>query len=326
MTAWKAWWGLVCGLALVYGPGRLEGATPPPEGGDGWATEVVVPPEFGTPLGTSGFGTLSAVAADRYMVVRWMPSRALSSAPGSPGIQASTDTPGKRILRDWRSWPMTRAAGGAFEARIPVASIDVPTAYFLTRFPGVPEGNRGVPEVTAAREFWPRVAGMTEPTEPFRGFVEGFEEGLRGWELVSVRDAGDAGRGLVASTNALSGSRALRLEIPPGRGSVTVGTVRVRGWMLTEHRVEAIRIAARTESGEGRLGVALHSRARTGADALAVHPARGEFRVLPTWQRLEIPIEAFVGLRPYWVDWLTFQFFGESGTSLVLDDLELVLR
>ncbi len=315
--------GLVLSMALtnaILSPGSTNA---PPDGGDGWSSDVRPPSEFGRRrvAGATGiYGNLTARVAERHMVVRWTPPRSVAATGPIPVVRASTDTPGKRVLRDWRPWPMKRTEGGAFEARIPVPSVEVPTAYFLSR------ELREATEASPVREFWPRLAGMTEPTEPFRGFVEGFEDGASGWELVTAVGDASPGRHLRLSTNALSGGGALRVEIPPGRGSVTVGTVRVRGWMLTEHPVEAIRVAARTESGEGRLGCVLHSRARAGADDLAVHPARGEFRVLPAWQRLEVPVEAFVGLRPYWVDWLTLQFFGDSGGAVLLDDLELVLR
>lgn len=312
---------LLAGVLAVGVIAESRGADVPDDA-DVWLTNAVPPAGFTVvhpSRESAGFGLLTAVAADRHMVVRWTPPRSMSGAVGTIRIHASTDIPGARAVRDWREWPTTRTEGGSFEARVPLLTVDVPTAYFLDR------QKDGLREASGVREFWPRKAGLHEPTDVFMGFLDGFEAGREGWEIASAVAGGAAdGGALTISTNGLSGRAALRVEIPPGRGSVTVGTVRVRGWMLTEHRVDAIRVAARTESGTGRLGCALHTRART--KELAVHPARGEFQLGPGWQRLEVPLDAFVGVRPLRVDWLTLQFFAESGGAVLLDDLELVLR
>ena len=129
---------------------------------------------------------------------------------------------------------------------------------------------------------------------------------------------------LRTAANALTGLRALRIEVPDGRASMTVGTVRIQGWMLIEHAPVAVRFAARTEGGEGKVGCRLHGHA--GTDRVAVFPTRAEFSIGPEWRRLEVPIQAFSGLRPLEVDWMTIQFRAESGRALLVDDVELVLR
>lgn len=308
-------------MSVVASPPSLRAAESPgpvaEEPADAWlgGDGAVPPPEAGVVEGGSRFALLAASRGGNRMTIRWPnPGPAATEVT----VWASADEPGHWGVRDWRRFPMavTRTGEGeSWEAAVPVASVAVPTVYSVR---GVIDG---LPRVSGLRIFRPERAGMTEPTSPFLGFVDGFEEGLEGWEGPVVEGrAGVVSR----STNALSGRWSLRVEVPPGRGSVVVGTVRIRGWMLREPGVTAVRLAVRTESGEGRLRLALHSRART--DRLAVHPVVDEPRVGPQWQRVEVPLEAFRGLEPGAVDWFSVQLVAESGRALLLDDVELELR
>ncbi len=298
-------------LAFLVGAARgLAGV----EAADGWLTNAPPPPPaWGAPLPGEPAPDIAASVVDRRLGVGFTPGAALDPE-AMVVLVASTGAPGHWRSRDWRSRPMTRAEA-RWTAILPLTSVEVPVVYFLSIVDG------GRTNATDLRLFQPRLAGLSAPTFPFTGYLDGFEEGLGSWEP-TVAVGGKEVWG--PSTNALSGRSALRLSVPAGRGSMTIGTVRVQGWMLDEHAPIAVRFAARTEFGSGRVGCALHSHART--EELAVHPALGAFEVGPSWQRLEIPMAAFAGLRPSAVDWFTVQFFAEPGRALLLDDVELVLR
>jgi hypothetical protein len=262
-------------------------------------------------------GLVSAAFVDRRLRVEWNGATnlvAASTDSAVPRVLVSTDAPGHWPVRDWRSWPMT-GRPGAWEARIPLVSAATPVVYF------VEASGAGVTNASSMRWFRPRLAGVTEPTLPFTGHLEGFEQGLAGWEWGG---SGDGSPWMTVSSQAWSGRGALRMEVPSGRASATVGTVRVRGWMLAEHAPRQVVVVARTERGAGRIRMALHGDARS--PQLAVFPAKSEFEVGTRWRRVEVPLDSFVNLRPSSVDWLTIQFLAESGRAVLLDDLELELR
>jgi|GEM_PF-645277 len=262
-------------------------------------------------------GLVSAAFVERRLRVEWRGGTedgADRTGASVPRVLVSTDAPGHWPVRDWRSWPMT-GRPGAWEARIPLVSATTPAVYF------VEASEAGMTNASAMRWFRPRLAGVTEPTLPFAGHLEGFEQGTVGWEWGG---SGDGSSWMMVSTQAWSGRGALRVEVPAGRASATVGTVRVRGWMLSEHAPRQLVVVARTEKGTGRVRMALHGEARS--PRLAVFPAKSEFEVGPKWRRIEVPLASFVNLRPSSVDWLTIQFLAESGRAVLLDDLELELR
>lgn len=306
-------------VALAWGlGGAASGQTPEPAPApepvaDEALSDGVPPPDAGA-VEPGGRGSiLTAVREGSRMAIRWVPADGVQ--PADPVAWVSTGAPGHWPARDWRRWTLKEEAGGVRVARVPVVSASEPVVYCVGERVGE------VRRCSPLRVFRPEAAGFREPTAPFLGFLEGFEDGIEGWE-------GPAGAGregaLRASSQALAGRGALRMEVPAERGSVTVGTPRIRGWMFREHAVSAVRVAVRTESGNGRLRFALHS--RTGTDGLAVHPVAFEPVVGPGWQRIEVPVEAFAGLRALEVDWFSVQFLAESGRALLLDDVELVLR
>lgn len=306
-------------LALVLGAGLIAAASfrPMPAGAaddppDAWASGEwsARTPTVGEPDGAA-YVRLSGRSAGRHLEIRWEPDEVLIIDQATAWV--STDASDAHTVRDWRTFPMQRA-GGAWIARIALRSIEVPTVYF------VQSQQDGRSTASPPRIFRPRAAGWEGPTYPFGGYLDGFEEGTEGWELV----AGGGAHQLTLSTNALSGRGALSLQVPSGRGSVTVGSARLRGWMLTEHRPRAVRLAVRTEFGTGRVHLSLHSRART--PDLGVHPAAWGAVVDDHWRRIEIPLGDFASLRAAQVDWMTLQFFADSGTTLLVDDVELVMR
>jgi hypothetical protein len=262
-------------------------------------------------------GVVSAAFVDRRLRVEWSgatPATSESTVSPVPRVLVSTDAPGHWPVRDWRSWPMT-GRPGAWEARIPLLSAFTPVVYF------VEASAAGTTNASAMRWFRPRLAAVTEPTFPFTGHLEGFEQGMAGWEWGG---SGDGSAWMTVSSDAWSGRGALRIEVPSRRASATVGTVRVRGWMLAEHAPRQLVVVARTEKGTGKIRMALHGDARS--PQLAVFPAKSEFEVGPRWRRIEVPLSSFVNLRPSSVDWLTIQFLADSGRAVLLDDLELELR
>lgn len=312
--SWAVWrmaiWLIGLGMGMGMGMGSAVRAAEPADA----ALEGLDGDPF---ISGSRTGLVTASFVDRRLLVEWRAEPGGGTdGPGAsaPRVMASTDAPGHWPVRDWRSWAMTGRPGG-WEARIPLISASAPVVYFIEAV------DAGKTNASAMRWFRPRAAGVEEPTFPFAGHLEGFEQGMVGWEWGG---SGDGSDWMTVSTEAWSGRGALRIEVPAGRASATVGTVRVRGWMLVEHAPRKVVVVARTEKGTGRLRMAMHGDARS--PGLAVFPAKTEIEVGPKWRRVEVPIESFVNLRPAAVDWLTIQFLAESGRAVLLDDLELELR
>ena len=169
------------------------------------------------------------------------------------------------------------------------------------------------------RVFDPGGAGLAAPSDPRWTFLAGFEDMLEGWELATgarnpppleVASPGSSGRGALAVT------------VPPGRASVAVNTTVLRGWMLLElGPAAALRVAARTDAGPGRLRVWLATQA--GSPEFVRHEGPPAWEVGPEWRRFEAPLAAFSRLRPGEVDRVTFEFSGRAGQRLLLDDVEL---
>ncbi|MBX3745062.1 MAG: hypothetical protein KF833_07105 [Verrucomicrobiae bacterium] len=303
----------VLGAILAAGslllPAHAPAATTPPDAWlpAGWTHPASAAIDRDDAL----YQRLAGRSSGRRLEIRWEPE------PGPEVDHAtawvSTDPLDERVVRDWRTVPMERESG-AWTARIALPTIDAPSLYF------VQAGRNGRVTASPARAFHPRPAGWDAPTYPFSGYLEGFEDGADAWELVAGGKSGD----LSVSAQALSGRAALRVQVPSGRGSVTIGSARLRGWMIEEHRPLAVRLAVRTEFASGRVHLSLHSRART--PDLAVHPAAWGVMVDDRWRRVEVPLGDFASLRAPQVDWLTIQFFADSGTALLLDDVELVMR
>ncbi len=297
--------GLLAGLGVGPGVGAAEPADAALEGLEG------------EPFIAGGqTGRVTAAYVDRQLLVTWRDEAVEGSGSregAAPRVLTSTDAPGHWPARDWRAWPMTGRTGD-WEARIPLESATTPVVYFV-------EAGGGATNASAMRWFRPRLAGVMEATRPFTGHLEGFEQGIAGWEWGG---SGDGASWMATSTQAWAGRGALRMEVPVGRASATVGTVRLRGWMLVEQAPVNLVMVARTEKGRGRLRLALHGGARS--EGLAVYPARREVEVGPAWRRVEVPIDSFVNLRPSMVDWLTVQFLADAGSAVLLDDVELELR
>lgn len=300
---WTRVWLVVSWLGLGVGAGAADA---PDQALEGAVTD---------PFASGGrSGVVSASLADGRLRVAWAADGRSGADNEAPRVIASTDALGHWAVRDWRSWPMVWAEG-RWQVSLPLLSTSVPVVYFVEQIVS------GSTNQSAMRCFRPKLAGISEPTLAFRGFLEGFEQGLVGWEWGG---SGDAGPWMTVSSQAWAGKGALRLAVPSGRGSATVGTVRLRGWMLEEHLPRAIRMMTRMESGEGRLRLALHGNART--EGLAVYPAQTDIPVTTEWRRVEVPLKDFVHLRPATVDWMTLQLLADSERAVLVDEVELVLR
>lgn len=313
---WGWGWGwVVVWLWVVLLGGRVGANAVEEPGVDAWCSGTIPGLEAEASPGWFEDLKASVVGEERRLAVVWAPPREVGTN-GAAVVEVSTGRAGHWPSRDWKRWPMQPSAEG-WRAMVAVASVEAPLVYFV-RYTA-PAGGRAV--ASPLRLFRTVASDLTTPTFVFNGFLDGFEEGIPGWEAVA---AGLPETVLQASAKALTGRGALRMEVPPGRASVTVGTVRVQGWMLEEHAPVALRFAARTESGDGQVHCDLHGFART--PQVAIYPTQADFPIGPEWRRLEVPMEAFTGLRPGTVDWFTIQFRAESGRALLVDDLELVLR
>lgn len=292
-------------------------AVPRETPGDAWLdpAPVIIPPDSApVPAEEASrvpFAQLRCDAGRWNAKVVWPKTNELSAA--SAVVVYSIDPPGHWAVRDWRTIPMTRNPS-AWEASIPIPSTTVPVVYYLRH------SVAGVTRASPARILQPDKAGIEEPSQPFTGFLDGFEQGIQGWSGGTGREPEGA---ISYSTNAFSGSGALRLQIPNQRSTIAAATVRLRGWMLWDFSPTALRFAARAPRGTGRLRCALVSHART--PEVQIHTSARDHEVHKDWTRIEIPLSDFPGLRWRDVDWMTFQFFDEPGADLLVDDVELVL-
>lgn len=261
-------------------------------------------------LSTHPAANLSGAALDGRLRVTWPPPAPPTNA--AVRLRFSTDAPGHWPARHWRTLPMAWR-DGIWTADVPVVTTETPVIYFAE----VTEA--GGERATPMRVFSPGKAGLAASSVPRWTFLEGFEEGLDGWELaMGVTNAPP----LRPVSPGASGRRALAVAVPEGRASVAVATTSLRGWMLLEHGPAALRFAARTDAGEGRLRVQLQADA--GSTNLVLHDGPPAETVGPAWRRVEVPFAAFPRLRPRDVDRLVIEFAGQDGQRLLLDDVELV--
>ncbi|MBL9137272.1 MAG: hypothetical protein JNK85_15475 [Verrucomicrobiales bacterium] len=316
VRAWAAGLLLACGSQAAPGPAVAPTPNPTPPGDD-WLPPVpeAAAEESAWPSSDDAargpFAELRAEIDGLRVKVNW--PRTNEVAVASATMVYSVDSPGHWAVRDWRSAAMQRAPGG-WTATLPIPCVTIPVVYYLRHTAD------GITRLSPARVFRPDQAGMEEANPPFTGFLDGFEQGLEGWTGGTGREPEGT---LTYSTNAFSGSGALRLQIPQQRSSVAAATVRLRGWMLWEFSPTTLRFAARAPRGSGTLRCSLVSKART--PEIQVHADRREHQVHGSWTRIEIPIAEFAGLRLRDVDWMTIQFFDEPGADLLVDDVELVL-
>ncbi|MDB6030556.1 MAG: hypothetical protein JWM16_894 [Verrucomicrobiales bacterium] len=227
-------------------------------------------------------------------------------------LVSSEEAPGHWAARDWRPEEMTRLSTG-FEKVIKVEDLDVPQLYFVKVVQGTTAWE------SPMRVFQPRQAGMDMPTRLFWPFLEGFEEGLDHWKILSR-----AAEGNVLRTNgaAKSGMASLQVVLGPKQRPVTVGTTRLRGWQIVKQRATGVRVWLRTASGKGRVRFTLHANAFTPEQAISVAP--GEIALNDHWQQVDLLFAQFPPLPLGAVDFFSLEFSGEGAREFQIDNVGLL--
>ena len=298
-------------IVLLYVPLVVRGGDSAqragPRDGDTWVTAGVLPtPWRAFRADTNAVGDLRAEALAGRLLVNWKPA---DTGVMGAALFASTDYPGHWPARDWKS-VVIRRRGDAWQADVPVESLDVPLAYFL-----VATNSAGV-VVSPVRLCRPRALGLEEPTRYFWPFLEGFEQGLESWRSFSEAPLG-------TSRAAKNGRASLRVTVAPGKESALVGTTRVRGWLLEERAVRGIAIWLRSDRA-GRARFSFLSHAFTTNQLVAEFP-----RTVPVgnaWQKAELHFDTLSAFKPAELDLVTIEFHGAAGTEFLLDDLSLLGR
>jgi hypothetical protein len=299
LTLW-----LVAGASPVFAqPGPIA---------DRWLTNRVTYPARWSdgPIQTNAFIELRAEAVAEKLVVRWTPDAAAPT--GSVAVLASPADLSHWPTRDWRSFPMVQAEG-RWLATIPVEDVEVPIAYFVFASGG------GTTNRSPMRAVVPRDAGLEEPTRVFWPFLEGFEQGIDSWRIIS-KDRRTAA--LQTNAAARNGRFALSVAVPAARRSVTVGTTRVRGWQLGAESATGLRVWLRTAEGKGRARFSLV--ANTGAANEAVASWPDEVELNDRWQSVELQFSQLPGLPLGDVDLFAVDFTAEHPGEFLIDDLQLL--
>ena len=203
--------------------------------------------------------------------------------------------------------------GAVWEATLPVEDLDVPLVYFVSVGEGMPA------LLSPMRVVSPRLAGMEKPSRIFWPFLDGFEEGLAGWELVSVGAAP-----LKVSANAHDGNAALSVTLPAGQRSVTVSTVRVRGWHYTHQLATGLRVWLRAPGGNGSVRFALH--AQSGTTNAVVVGSTLEAPVDDQWRKVDLSFSSFPNFPVAGTALFSIEFSGEGPREFLVDDVRLLGR
>lgn len=225
----------------------------------------------------------------------------------SPRLMVSAEFPGHWPARDWRSHPM-QLRGRHWEGTIPVEDLDVPVIYFLQWKTAVTN------HISPIRISHPQKAGMEIPTRLFWPFIEGFEEGSDGWQVL-----GTASGQITTSSESKTGKGALQLNLPGNKRSVVAGTTRIRGWKASRRGAKGISFWIKSSSGPGLVRMTLQSHAFTSNQTIFASTIAAP--VTDTWQKVEFPFSSFPDLKLEEVDWATFEVVGAPGISFFIDDL-----
>jgi hypothetical protein len=165
----------------------------------------------------------------------------------------------------------------------------------------------------------PRALGLEEPTRIFWPFLEGFEEGLESWRLLS----GGAAE-LKTGTPVKNGKAALVAAVPAGKKSVAVATTRVRGWFAEEHGARGLSVWLRAREGTGHARFTLMAQAFTTNQVVAVRA--GDVPLTAQWQRVELPFSSFPKIPRLGLDLFTIEFIADGPREFLVDDLQLLGR
>ncbi len=261
-------------------------------------------------LQPDAFTGLRAEQLAEQLKVRWQPTTPVASP--RVVLHFSADAPGHWPARDWRTLPMLQR-GVVWEATLPVDDLDVPLVYFVS------VGDETPAWLSPLRVVAPRLAGMAKPSRVFWPFLDGFEDGLAGWELIST-----TAPPLKTSPLAHDGNAAMAVTLPPGAGSVTVSTTRVRGWHYSHQLATGLRVWLRAP---GRAGVARFSlHAQSGTTNAVVIASTIEAALDDQWRKVDLAFSSFPNFPVVGTDRFTIQFSGEGPTEFLVDDVRLLGR
>jgi hypothetical protein len=302
------------GIALAWLAGTWLAAAQGKQPADGWVSEAV---PFPRGIATNGlnrevFRALGAEHLAEQLKVRWQPAAPLAQPKLT--LHFSADAPGHWPARDWRSVPFT-LRGSVWEAALPVDDLDVPLVYFVS------DGAPAPALLSPMRVVSPRLAGMEKPSRVFWPFLDGFEEGISGWEL-SRNHAGAPP--LKASPVAHDGKAALAVTLSAGQSAVSIGTARVRGWHYSHQLATGLRVWLRAPGGRGRARFTLH--AGYGTPGAVAVTSTLEAELDDQWRKVDLAFSSFPNLQPVGVDWFSVEFSGEGPREFLVDDVRLLGR
>ena len=217
--------------------------------------------------------------------------------------------------RDWRSQPMAYRRG-VWEQDIFIADLDSPVLYFI-----VTTNDQRQTAVAPMRILRPRAMGMELPTRFYWPFLEGFEEGLESWKLLSPRPSAPA---LATDPLTKRGRASLRIAVSKPQDIVTVTTTRVRGTEIVRESASGLSLWMRTRSGDAEARFALRANAFTTNEISAQwkQPVRFQDR----WQRVDLAFRDIPDLPLGAVDLFILEFTAPQAIEILIDELELTTR
>lgn len=254
---------------------------------------------------TNTFKLLRAEAIAGQLRVTWPASTPADSA----WVVASADAPGHWPARDWRIFSLKRSSTN-WHTELPVDNLETPLIYFVVA------SNAATTVASPMRVARPGALGLEVPTRIFWPFIEGFEQGMQGWQSLPE----DLIR---TDTTARSGRTSLAVKVPRGERSVTLMTTRLRGWFMQEHRATGIEVWLRTRGGKGTAVFDLHANAFSTNQIVARAEA---VRLGEEWKRIELPWKSLPKFSLGDMDLLSIELTGDPGTEFLLDDLQLLGR
>ncbi len=305
-------------MALVTTP-SLPAAEAVPTA-DVWLADTnVYPPNIGSLVVSSNrFAALRAETIGGRLRIVLPPDGFATNA--RVVVHFSFDEPGHWPARDWESTPMIRG-DRQFDSLVRVIEVEVPLVYFVSLAEPDKSGGGLASNtiVSPLRVCRPARAGLEAPSHPFWPYLEGFEGALSGWRLLTPETPA-----LQTDPAARSGKSALRVALPAGRTSVTIGTTRVRGWHATLRGATGVRMWLRTKSGEARTRFSLLANAGTPRQEMAVFPRQETLG--PQWRPVDLWFAELPLWRPAALDLLSIDFIGQGPLEMLVDDVQLLGR
>lgn len=215
-------------------------------------------------------------------------------------------------VRDWRPLPL-ELRGRAWETSVPIDNVDVPLAYFVESVTGK------TVQQSPLRVCLPRVAGLEEPSRIFWPFLEGFEDDIASWRLMS-----DNGSTMTLADGGKDGHHSLAVRLPKGQRSVTIATTRVRGWQITEQAANGVQLWLRTMQGNARVRFTFTAQAFSTNQVVAISPE--EPVLTPEWQRIDVPFKSLPPFPLPELNLLSLEFISIGPAEFRVDNLEMLGR